>query len=52
MLLNSARFWFLQERNEKDSKTVILKVYMHCQACAMKTEKAIKGYEGDFTVFF
>lgn len=35
-----------KERNEKDSKTVILKVYMHCQACAMKTEKALKGYEG------
>lgn len=33
------------EKNE-DSKTVILKVYMHCQACAMKTERTLKGYEG------
>lgn len=33
-------------KKNEDSKTVILKVYMHCQACAMKTERTLKGYEG------
>lgn len=52
-MIKATRVCSINGKNEKaenkkneESKTVILKVYMHCQACAMKTERALKGYEG------
>ncbi|KAE9594765.1 hypothetical protein Lal_00013226 [Lupinus albus] len=36
----------IEEKNEEENPEIVLKVDMHCQACARKIAKALKGFEG------
>ncbi|MQM19516.1 hypothetical protein Taro_052522 [Colocasia esculenta] len=35
-----------EEKKEEEPPEIVLKVYMHCEACAKKVEKSLRGYEG------
>ncbi|OIV91864.1 hypothetical protein TanjilG_17856 [Lupinus angustifolius] len=35
-----------EKKKEEETQEIVLKVDMHCQACARKIEKALKGFEG------
>jgi len=37
-----------EEKKEKEPPEIVLKVDMHCEACARKVAKALKGFEGHF----
>ncbi|XP_019419188.1 PREDICTED: heavy metal-associated isoprenylated plant protein 7-like isoform X2 [Lupinus angustifolius] len=36
----------IEEKKEEETQEIVLKVDMHCQACARKIAKALKGFEG------
>ncbi|CAL0301087.1 unnamed protein product [Lupinus luteus] len=36
----------IEEKKEEETPEIVLKVDMHCQACARKIAKALKGFEG------
>lgn len=40
-----------EEKKEKEPPEIVLKVDMHCEACARKVAKALKGFEGHFYYF-
>ena len=35
-----------EEKKEEEPPEIVLKVDMHCEACARKVAKALKGFEG------
>ena len=49
-----------EEKKEEEKKVdkkeepaeIVLKVDMHCEACARKVAKALKGFEGHFSSTF
>lgn len=40
-----------EEKKEEETPEIVLKVDMHCEACARKVAKALKGFEGLFLFF-
>ena len=39
-----------EKEKEKENDKVILKVYMHCEACKKKVRKALKSLPGMYTL--
>jgi len=37
-----------EEKKDEEPPEIVLKVDMHCEACARKVAKALKGFEGHF----
>lgn len=37
-----------EEKKEEAPPEIVLKVDMHCEACARKVARALKGFEGQF----
>lgn len=37
-----------EEKKEEEPPEIVLKVDMHCEACARKVARALKGFEGHF----
>lgn len=37
------------KEGEEEAKEIVLKVDMHCEACARKVARALKGFQGFFT---
>lgn len=37
-----------EEKKDEKPQEIVLKVDMHCEACARKVAKALKGFEGPF----
>ena len=35
-----------EEKKEEEPPEIVLKVDMHCEACARKVARALKGFEG------
>lgn len=35
-----------EEKKEEEPQEIVLKVDMHCEACARKVARALKGFEG------
>lgn len=40
-----------EEKKDEEPPEIVLKVDMHCEACARKVAKALKGFEGHFYYF-
>jgi len=40
------------ESKEEPPPEIVLKVDMHCEACARKVAKALKGFQGHFSLHF
>lgn len=40
------------ESKEESPQEIVLKVDMHCEACARKVAKALKGFQGHFSSLF
>lgn len=40
------------KKKEDGPITVVLKVDMHCDGCAMKVKKSVRGYEGDRSIAY
>ena len=38
------------EKKEEENPEILLKVDMHCEACARKVARALKGFEGHFSL--
>lgn len=38
-----------EEKKDEEPPEIVLKVYMHCEGCAKKVEKSLRGYEGLLT---
>lgn len=38
-----------EEKKVEEPPEIVLKVDMHCEACARKVARALKGFEGQFT---
>lgn len=38
-----------EEKKDEEAKEIVLKVDMHCEACARKVARALKGFQGFFT---
>uniref|UniRef100_A0A7N1A3K9 HMA domain-containing protein n=1 Tax=Kalanchoe fedtschenkoi TaxID=63787 RepID=A0A7N1A3K9_KALFE len=36
----------VEDETKKDDDTIVLKVYMHCEACAKKVARSLKGFPG------
>lgn len=36
-----------EEKKEEEPEEIVLKVDMHCEACARKVARALKGFQGD-----
>lgn len=39
-----------KKEEEEASQEIVLKVDMHCEACARKVARALKGFEGHFSL--
>lgn len=39
-----------EEKKEEDNIEIVLKVDMHCEACAKKVTRSLKGFQGKFTL--
>lgn len=39
-----------EEKKEEEPPEIVLKVDMHCEACARKVARALKGFEGHFLI--
>lgn len=40
-----------EEQKEEEPQEIVLKVDMHCEACARKVAKALKGFQGDLVYY-
>lgn len=41
-----------EEKKEEETPEIVLKVDMHCEACARKVARALKGFEGHYYSLF
>jgi len=41
-----------EEKKKEEPPEIVLKVDMHCEACARKVARALKGFEGHFTSLY
>ena len=41
-----------KEESPAPPQEILLKVYMHCEGCARKVRRCLKGFEGKKRVFF
>lgn len=41
-----------EEKKEEEAQEIVLKVDMHCEACARKVTRALKGFEGNLLINF
>lgn len=41
-----------EEKKEEEPPEILLKVDMHCEACARKVARALKGFEGNDFFFY
>ena len=39
-----------EEKKEEEPQEIVLKVDMHCEACARKVARALKGFQGDLFI--
>ena len=39
-----------KEEKKEEPPEIVLKVDMHCEACARKVARALKGFEGHFLI--
>lgn len=40
-----------EEKKEEEPQEIVLKVDMHCVACARKVARALKGFQGDLIYY-
>lgn len=40
-----------EEKKEEEAPEIVLKVDMHCEACARKVARALKGFDGHLFFF-
>jgi hypothetical protein len=40
-----------EKKEEEPAPEIVLKVDMHCEACARKVARALKGFEGQYSPF-
>lgn len=41
-----------KEEEKEEVKEIVVKVDMHCEACARKVARALKGFQGYFLLIF